>query len=222
VTLDTEWIQNVAEAQEDLRCAIQQSDKKLLKQVCRKLHGVLSIEPTQINKGLNETARDLGLPSLVTALTSVRDDLIALALDPGRVHVFQDGLDALDSLSQRLETLVQDHDLWQRMDAMLRRVEGLLELDPSELPVSWPDIKAQADRLYRDRADEWVAEMKKYSDALDKILEADNPAKSKQAFRSYRHCAGIQFHNVDVDLKALCDKLRHLGDSLALVLRMIE
>lgn len=219
---DTAWIGDVAGARDELRRVTEQADAKLLKQAIWRLNRTLSIQPTRVNTRLTEAARALRLQVLVEALAMARDHLAAPGLDADKVRQFQAGLEALDSLGRSLQAQVENHDHWQGVDVELRRIEALIEPDLMELQMSWPDLKAIAEPLYRTQSEEWAIAMSKEAEALDEALAADNPVKTRRAFRNYRNRAGHHFFQVDNDLRKLCGELRPIGEPLTLVLRMIE
>jgi hypothetical protein len=219
---DTAWIDDVAAARDALQIVTEQADAKMLKQATWRLNRILSIQPTRINTRLTEAARALRLPALVEGLTHARDELSAPNQEADKVRQFQTGLEALDRLSRNLQARVETHDLWQSVDVELRRVESLIEQDLMELQMSWPDLKSMAEPLYQAQDEEWAVGMCKDAEALDEALAADNPVKTRRAFRNYRNRAGHRFFQVDSDLRKLCGELRPIGEPLTVVLRMIE
>jgi hypothetical protein len=219
---DTVWISEVAGARDELKQVTEQADAKLLKQAIWRLNRTLAIQPTRINTRLTAAARGLRLPALVQALGVARDQLSAPGLDEDKVRQFQAGLEALDSLGRSLQAQVDNHDQWQGVDVELRRIEALIDPDLMELQMSWPDLKAIAAPLYASQDDEWAVAMSKEAEAIDEALGADNPVKTRRAFRNYRNRAGHHFFQVDSELRKLCGELRPIGEPLTLVLRMIE
>jgi|SRR5579859_6406280 len=219
---DTAWISDVAGARDELKQVTEQADAKLLKQAIWRLNRTLSIQPTRINTRLTAAARALRLPALVEALGVARDQLAAPGFDQDKVRQFQAGLEALDSLGRSLQAQVENHDQWQGVDVELRRIEALIDPDLMELQMSWPDLKAIAAPLYQSQDGEWAVAMSKEAEALDEALGADNPVKTRRAFRNYRNRAGHHFFQVDSELRKLCSELRPIGEPLTVVLRMIE
>jgi len=220
-SFETLWTQDLVKAQEALARAIEELNAKLLKRAIWLLNRVLAIQPSQINKGLNAAARALRLPALVKAMADVSDNLARLDLDPEKVSQFETGVDALVSLNLSLTTLVDDHDKWQAVDLELRRIEAIMGQDTVELEMSWPDLKAMTEPLYSGSTDEWATSFRKDRDNLDSAIKAANPAQIKRYFRRYRRQAGVRFHQVDVDLKRLCEDLRKVGEPMDSVMKMM-
>jgi hypothetical protein len=220
-TNETLWIKDLERTTEELRGAIENLETRQLKRAVWLINRVLAIQPSRINTSLNTAARALRLPALVKAMTCVRDNLAHGELDPEKTSQFKDGVEALANLERSLAVLVRTHNDWQELDLELRRIEANLEQDIFELEMSWLDLKAMAESLYSTTIDNWALSFKKDSDNLDSAIAAQNPAKVKRCFRSYRSRAGQRFHRVDVDLKRLCGNLRIVGEPLASVLRMI-
>jgi CHASE3 domain sensor protein len=219
---ESAWIEDIAEAQADLKAALDGSDTARLKKVTWRLNRLFSTQPTRITTRLNAAARALRLPSLLEALGHARDYLLNIVAEKDKLDQFQTGVDALAQLSEQLQALVTDHERWQTIDVELRRIEALIERDLIELQMSWPDVKAQAASLYGGRAEDWATALVTDVVALDEALAADNPVKVKRAFRSYRRRASDRFYRVDFELKALAGGLRQIGEPLTAILKMIE
>ncbi len=215
------WIKDLERTTEELHGAIENLDTRQLKRAVWLINRVLAIQPSRINTSLNTAARALRLPALVKAMTCVRDNLTHCELDPEKTSQFKDGVEALANLERSLTVLVRTHNDWQELDLELRRIEANLEQDIFELEMSWLDLKAMAESLCNSSIDEWALSFKKDSENLDSAIAAQNPAKVKRYFRSYRRRAGDRFYRVDVELKRLCGNLRIVGEPLASVLRMI-
>lgn len=216
------WLQDLVDTRADLKAAIDAADAKALKKAIWRLNRLLATQPAKINGRLNTAARALRLPSLTQALTGILGNVQSLDFDANKKSQFEQGVNGLVGLSQTLTALIESHDAWQAVDVELRRIEALIEHDLTELEMSWPDLKAKAEALYKDSAEEWAAAIKKEAEGMDEALASQNPAKVKRSFRSYRRRASDRFFRVDVDLKTLCGELRLVGQPLASVLRMIE
>ncbi|HLF03090.1 MAG TPA: hypothetical protein VI547_14000, partial [Anaerolineales bacterium] len=216
------WLQELTDSRAELQTTVEASDPKPLKKLIWRLNRLLSTQPSKINGRLNNAARALRLSALNKALVDILGSVQALDFDAAKKESFQRGVDGLTALSFSLTALIDSHDAWQNVDVELRRVETLIEHDPAELEMSWPDLKAKAEALYGAVTDEWAAALKKEAEGLDAALGEQNPAKIKRSFRSYRRRAGDRFFRVDIDLKTLCGELRLVGQPLASVLKMIE
>lgn len=219
--LETSWIQDLDQSRQELHKALEDLDATQLKRATWRMNRVLAIQPSQINTRLNGAARALRLPALVEALTSVRDNLACLDLDPEKVRQFGVGVEALAALDQSLTALVQDHDHWQVVDLELRRIETAMRQDVMELEMSWPGLKAMTESLYSGITDEWASLLEADVKALDDAIAEDNPARSRRYFWRYRRRAGDRFYRVNVDLKKLCGDLRKIGEPLTTVMSMM-
>jgi hypothetical protein len=219
---ETLWVDDLAGAEQALRTAIQVLDGRQLKRVIWTLNRVLAVQPSRINTRLNAAAWSMRLPALVEAITFVCDHLLDPGLDADKVGQFQSGMQALTHLLHRLSALVVIHDAWQAVDLEMRRIEAIMGQDTAELEMSWPSLKTMTEPLYSSSSDDWAASLRQDARDLDGALEADNPAMVKRCFRRYRRWAGSRFHQVDLDLKRLCQELSNVGEPLDLVMRMIE
>ena len=216
------WIEDVRLADSDLSQAIQALYLSLLKRVIWRLNRVLAIQPSHINALLNQQARALRLPVLLSTLSQVSDNLTALKVDADKASQFQGGVEALRRLADHLAALVEIHDGWQAVELELRRIAALLDQDLQDLEMSWPDLKAKVAGLCGDSHEEWAITLQKDADILTAALPGQNRVTIKRCFRSFRRRASDRFFRIDADLKEVCGELRTIGEPLALVLRMIE
>jgi Effector-associated domain 10 len=222
-TNEVMWLKDLERAQVELQGAIEELDTRRLQRTIWLLNRVLAIQPSRINTNLNSAARTLRLPTLVSAMKFICDKLVKSNLDRDKIWQFQEGVEVLAELKERLIALVIGHDYWQELDLELRRIEANLEQDSIELEMSWPDLKERTDVLFAgEPGDPWTVSFQQDSQNLDLALNAQNPVKIKRYFRMYRRRASDRFFQVDVSLKRLCDELREVGEPLASVLRMIE
>jgi hypothetical protein len=220
-SFETAWVAELDQARQELDQALESLDEQLFKRSVWRMNRVLAIQPSQINTRLNEVARALRLPTLVSALTAVRDQLEQLELDAVKMDQFNAGVGALDGLNQRLAELIASHDQWQVIDLELRRIETAIRQDTMDLEMSWPSLRAMVAPQYQDRSEEWATSLAAAAQELDDALAQASPAKIQRYFWRYRRQAGDRFFRVDVDLKNLCEELRAVGDPLTSVMTMI-
>jgi hypothetical protein len=193
-----------------------------LKRAILLLRRVLAVQPDRVNTLLKEAARDTPLRALVRAWTRAHGDLAAQKLDPQILGRFREGLEALDGLEHNLSDLVTDHDQWQNLDVILGRIEGNMRQNVAELEESWPYLIIQSRALCTNNSSKWATRFRKAVDDLDRAIAQGDTAKIKRVFRSYHRQAGIRFHQVDKDLKGLCDDMVIIGTELAAKVGMIH
>jgi hypothetical protein len=211
--------QQLLQAGELLRGAIDHNNPAQLDSAIALLKRVLDVWPSQINARLNEAARHLPLPALEQAMKRIHQHLASLDLNSDKVHQFGDGVEALTSLNVQLATLVSDHDQWQTVDVELRQVES--QPDLGDLVLAWPMLKGVVDPLCEGSPEPWAISLGADSQKLESALDANDPVAVRQAFRRFRRQADERFYRVDVMLKRLCDDLRQVGEPLAAVLKVI-
>jgi hypothetical protein len=215
------WVDDLAAAGRDLATAIEALDLKLLKKAVRLLNRVLAIQPAQYNARLNAAARALRLAGLAQGLGRVHSRLPQLQLDAGKVAQFELGIAALAGLSGRLAGLVNEHDAWQAVDLELRRIEAALDMDLSELELSWEDLREDVARLHAGVEEPWAHALVSEAAKLDAAIAAADETRMRHFFRRYRRQAGDRFYRVDIELKRMTDDLRKVGEPLAAVLRLL-
>ena len=219
---EVRWLAELQTAQTELQNALAELKISPLKRTIWLLNRILANQPNRLNTQLTEAARSLRLPELLQAMQFIAKKLAGAHLDAEKLRQFEQGLEMLEALNQRLGALVIAHDYWQSFDREMRRIESTLRQDSIELEMSWPYLQEQADGLVDADADKWTIDFQKYSQDLDSALEAQHPVKIRSSFRRYRKWAGLRFFQVDVTLNRLCEELREVGGPLASVLRMME
>jgi hypothetical protein len=184
------------------------------------LRTVLSEQPLIINQRLNEARRDVGLAELVYALTTVRNHLGQPELDRSRVSRFEAAIDNLAELYFKLKALVEDHDKWQEIDIILRRIRSNLTL--FELKMSWQQLNELTESMYRDRPESWAVKFQSIGSKLGSAISKEDFEAAKEPFQQYYGHASDRFIRVDKALKRLCGDMRQVGDALSLVLEVIQ
>lgn len=218
---DVTFIQELQQSHTDLKTAITNSDPEPLKKCIWRLKRILTKIPVVIDTRLNAAARALRLSELIGALVEIQKDLKDLKIDPEKVGKFNDGFTMLQSMNQRLNVLLAEHEKWQSVDIEMRRIDAMIEQDLTELEMSWDDLKAQSSPLYTGLTETWAVSIQGYATQLDDYLRANNPTKIRQAFRNFRHESASHFFQVDLNLKALCSELRQIGEPLTAIVRSI-
>lgn len=215
------WIPQLVRAREELDRAIENCNISQLKEAEGCIDRVLSYQPSRINGLLSGVVHYLPLTTLEEAMKAVCVHLNSPDLDLDKVRQFKDGVDALAKLKHSLDTLIEEHDIWQLVDQRLRIIEVTLIYDTVELEDSWPDLVRWTKPLYSSSSEEWAVSFKENSEKLAGAIATEEPAKAKQYFGRYCSLAVERFYKVDLALKELCDNLRLIGEPLDSVLRMI-
>ncbi|MGG6269088.1 hypothetical protein ACQ4M3_25450 [Leptolyngbya sp. AN03gr2] len=216
------WLEKLEQAYLALQQAIDSSSIEQLQKTIWLLERVLAIQPSRINTSLNAAAGALRLPALITATATIWQQFKDGEIDPGKLSQFKSGVEAIAELDSRLTALIIAHDYLQEMDLDLRRIEAHLDLDLTELELSWSDLKNKTEMLFENQTDDWAVSFKQDCQNLDVALSEDNPAKIRRCFWSYQRQARHSFYKVDVTLKRLCDELRKVGEPLTAILRILE
>lgn len=218
---DVSWIPMLSPLPDELAEAMATRTRGGLEKVLRAMRRVLEVQPSQLNKRLNDTARALRLNALTQALATSRDKLLAQPdLDPAKVKLFQGGVDELTKISLALYLLVDDHDEWQFIQVELRRIESAMENGSQELSESFPYLKTRVEPLCVHRGDREAQALMKESGRLEEALHSQQLNRINQYLIGYSARASGLFYRVDVDLRRLCGELRKVGEPLASVLRM--
>ncbi len=215
-------LEDLVRGERALQEAVESLDLSQLHKAVWFMKSAIATQPSRINTLLNTAARTLRLPSLVAAMSCIKENMTRAELDRDRVTDFRVGLESLTRLNETLNALVYSHDRWQEMDDKLRLLEDTLDKDVDELKWSWPYVKLGLEQLCMDSGDEWGPPLLGDCAKLDDALAAKDPMKIKQFFRRVRSRESQRFYLVDLQLKELCGELRKIGQPLAAILEKAE
>ena len=216
---ETAFLAELKTAHSELTAAIEDTDPAPLKSATARMDRVLAIQPSRINFRLLDSARELPLTDLEASMVKIRAQLSAadLASEDGR-H-FSDGVDALTRLRAGVGALCEEHDRWQETDSEMRRIEGQLGSNLSDLEFSWQGLRKKLSDLCQPSKGKWAAVLNEEIQKLDSALAAGVAPKITQAFKRCYSKAGARFYDVDFELKSLCDELRKVGTELDQLLK---
>jgi hypothetical protein len=212
------WIKKLEKAKNYLKKATEELDKNLLEQVKRIFQNILGQDFSPINDRLCNTAKLLPLDSLIEGIQSVSDRL-------ADVEGFKEGLGALIELKDNLIYLVDSHNMWQRIDNILRQIEGTLNKDLADLEYWWSEeLQELVTSQYLNCTENWAIALKDDDEKLDSQLKAKspNPVQIRSAFWNYHRKVRKRFEDVDLDLKTFCDRLQNEVKPLTNILELLE
>lgn len=223
VTQEILWVKELEQACSAFHVAVQKRNTQCFNQSIRLLTRVLLLQPSRINTYLNAAAQGLRLPYLIIAMRNILQTLRSSKLSVQQITQFQQGLEALEKLQDRLLALVVTHDSWQVIDIELRQLEISLNHSMDDLTTSWSYLNTRVRSLCSGETDSWSVSIQEYGERLEQALipSIQNSSDVKQYFRFYRKGASERFYQTDKALKRLCDELRTIGEPLASVLRAI-
>lgn len=219
---ETAWINDLLDAQQKLREALEVLESEALRRVVWLMRRVLALQPSNVNHRLNAAARALRLDTIVSSLDAIRDALRQFNVESSQLEQLEEGIDELQRFDTQLEALVVEHDQWQEVQRILGRIEDMMVYDLSELEFSWPDLSERVTTLCTRHKGEWVERFFQDGEQLQKALTDKNPVRIRSYFQRYRQRAGNRFFQVDTQLKDLCAELRKVGESLSSILSMLE
>jgi len=217
--VEKDWVSEIETAHTSFEKALDEGNDALLQECFGTLKRIIKKRPSRINSILTEAARALQLNALAEALQSVSKEAQESGLEASQVSLIQEGADAILALSNKLTSLVQDHDYWQDVTIDLDSIE---ESDLADLKSMWGTLKIKVERLFANREEDWAIQLRVFSEALDEAIKSDNPAKMKSAFRKYRSGAGDRFFKVDTDLKNHCGEIRNISGPLKKAIDLME
>jgi hypothetical protein len=216
-----EWIGTLQRAYEALVEGVQARDEKKVKQAARFIDRVLATEPAHIDARLFEVADALQLEALGEAVTLVCDRGESGGMNEEKLNPLREARDVLERLQENVQSLVRSHHLWQRVDAVIRRVDTNLATDTAELTDEWPELKKSIDALSSSTA-EWARKLREDQTAVEAAIADDSQPAMLRYFRRLRQKATTRFFLLDRDLKTQCGELGELGKPLADIIEALR
>lgn len=216
------WIQKLLVDLKRVFHAIDQNNVEDIAVAINPIQRILATEPSRINDRLSAAAEALDLPVLVDALVGVRNSIDVTGVNRATVNKFGDGVNAIVDLKESLDQLIESHNRWQEIDIVLRRIEGVMTEDYSELEISWSDLRTMIESQVVHIEEDWANSLFRELSKLDSALREADLRKIRQAFQAVRTRANYRFYDVDYSLKDLCERLRKVGEPLTAAWEMIQ
>lgn len=235
--LQSIWVDDLTRTAAALQEALDNGVASTVMQALHKVRRILEREPSQINRIIFATAKNLKLGELVEALRAVGD--AGGGEEPGKAA------DLLRDVRAVLLGRVVEHQLWQDGDDSLWAYDQVFLLPAESMFADfsslWPGTKTMiAELANQERGAVWSENILKYIDLLDLALarlelavtqlEGAPPGPEvrkrveelRQHFDDVRAEARLRFFVVDQALKADCAALVTIGAPLKVLLAGLE
>jgi hypothetical protein len=197
-------------------------DTKKLDAAIHHVRRVLNLDTSSANTRLLTTARGLRLGEVVAALRSVVGNLERRRASHISVEELERLVASLDKLHTELETLLQEHDQWQAIGNDLRHLVDAGQDAVDEIQVSWPLVQGSLKAVLSASAD-WTRAIGTAAQDLDDALVRGGDARRwVTCLRSLYRRSNQRFVDVDKQLLVTCEALRGVGDTLNVVLKVID
>jgi hypothetical protein len=216
------WIDKLALDLEKLFDAVQENNTEKIDSAIKPVRRVLATEPSRINDKLAVAAEALQLSMLIDALKRVSSSLARASVRQSTLEKFEQGIGSLEQLHSGLNGLIDSHNEWQQIDGILRRIEGSLPTDLSDLQESWEDLRDSVVAQYAMSNDQWARLLGDATKKLDTVLEGSDPDVVRSSFMKFKTRASHRFYQTDLSLKELCDQLGRVAEPLGNVLGRIK
>lgn len=216
------WIGKLEEALTELQNAIDTADKTQLQKAVKIINRVLNIQPSQVNVALNSAAKNLDLSNLIGLMNCISNNLTNSDLEKSKIKKYEDSIEVLNSLLDKLCNVVLHHNDWQLIDVELRFFESTIDRDYAEAKDSWSYLVEQTKNQCNNSQADWVNNIKEQEKILENelFLETPNINKLNRYFRNYRRIISEYLYKITDDMKALFDDLQKIDDSLTLIIDM--
>jgi hypothetical protein len=215
------WIEQLEQAHEQVEQALQTLTREPFERALYQIERVLNLQPTRINERLKAIARGLPFDQLLEALRSAKAWLASEENSEDSAQAIDRGIAAVEHVRERLNQLIDEHDIWQRFDPDLRQYEHNPAQYAQQFTWLWQsDLKPSLADLYLRRDDRWTRELRRVGERLDQALTAQTAPTLVEASRAFYSCFGKCFFQADKELKDQCSQLRMIDGPLKSVIGM--
>jgi len=186
------------------------------------LKSLLVQNMTNVDKRLFESAERVPLKTLVANLNEILkaiNDLAADAQTPSKIKAFEDGIEAIKQLQERLAGLLLKHNHLQNI-ANRTDVLDDQEADAFRIEMTMSIVAADCKQLIQDVKDAWVEEFGRRLSAVNEAippalaLEEEEPWALRDAVHAMLCHLDNGFFDADETLKRLCEELEELRHGL--------
>lgn len=216
------WIERLEKHLQMLEEAQVKSDGQLFAKCLERVQEVIGVKPAEINGRLKDAMRNMSLSNFLLKLSALHENLSHTRLDDtskARLLEFNEGIQSMRILWERLSTLVDEHDKWQEAEDQLKR----LEAEPVERLYDeddgWQDLVGKLNPLCRASSERWATRMLEDEQKLKFALDERNASRIAEVFSSYRLKAGSRFYVVDKSLLQECSRITEIGPKLDVVFK---
>ncbi len=197
------------------------------------LEELISYFPDQLHHLISLSATRLRLDRLMQLMATVKSVLPDTASQDAELKPMLESIEALAQLQERLNQLVREHGLLQRLDLNLRRVcVGMRSAHrsstskPLAAAFEWEQIERQRARLQPPFSPELlqagIAGLEPLELQTKASVEAGNESAAIGNFARYFHLVGNVFRALDSSLKDFCTDLDRESQGLRLILQQLE
>lgn len=220
------WIDKLERAHKLLLEAVAGQSSARATSAVTLLNGVLDAQPGLLNEQIVAHTRELDFGPVQKAVAAVQQQLAArTGAAPPRVQELQGTADAILRLEGDFRAVVNKHNAWQQIEHTLRTIETTIASSFEQLEFLWPSLRDEVRPLFSPPAEQWEHDLCGACDALDGSLAARDPMRAGEArkrFRQFRRLSGIHFLKVDEELRDACGRLGRVGESIQLLLRLLD
>lgn len=207
---------------QDFEAAFVTLDSRRLDTGIARVRRILARETSRVDTHIVSCARELRLDMVADVLETLHARLASTGVHGSIVHHLANLSEDVAIIGQRLMTLVRAHHRWQAIDNEIRRVGEGVSTTTTELELLWPDLMMLLQPLAAESNEDWAAQLTRLIHEIGALLETGDFSRVRRPFGMLRRIASQQFFAIDDELLHTCANLRQIGESLDLLLRVID
>jgi hypothetical protein len=186
------------------------------------LNDILSVVPSTLNSELMRVVRAMNLRDLFRALLAIQERMKESDVKPEDIRSLAAGGRDLGRLHRDIDDLMLQHDQWQRIDDLMRRIDNNGKGQPSDLVFAWPKLSSLLAKQLDGIDDLFRGEIMEAFEELKAQMASPDLGAKVEPFRFLRGSAGTWFFEVDRRLLGMCQELIPIDAALTVVLTALQ
>ncbi|MFI5458603.1 MAG: hypothetical protein ACHRXM_24485 [Isosphaerales bacterium] len=210
------------DARNELLRAIMEKDFDRLEKARSGLERVVTSWPSRLVTKLKDAAEQLRLDRLLTDLSELHDRAAGADLSKEKVALVGNDVRTLSNQLQHLKLLIENHDLLQKIDTMVRVISrNHSARDPGDLTDAWPWLNESMIGLRFDEKDKRAESFRQSWEKVTDAIESGDRSRVPGTFWDFRGALDRYFLYVDEALKESCGEVQKIGKPLTEIAEML-
>lgn len=188
-------LSDLEEAQDRMRSALKDRDVNHLQAAIEQMQRILQLFPPTVNHKIQDAVHELAAIQKAEAHT--------LMAPPWAM-----ALGELFDVGRQVAEVADAHHRWQLIEIELMGTEAVLPYTTGPLQrMHYPKIRGWLSALLQTEPADWREEFEQTATALESAFATREETSIRACFEDYRRALGNRFHEVDLNLLALCRRL---------------
>jgi hypothetical protein len=217
-----ERLAEMAAAAHKIELGVNAGSTQLINQGIWELSEVLSVVPSKVNNELKGAIRAMKLHGLFGALLKVEDAMQRSQVKPEDVRTFAAGGTDLGRLDRDIDDFMSQHDAWQRIDDLMRRIDNNGKGEPDDLEAAWSTLHSLLEQQLDGVDESYRDEIEAADLEVQAAMGTPGLAAKIEPYWRLRGIVRDWFFAVDKRLLGICKQLIPINAALKVVLASLQ